>query len=175
MEQCNNYKDICVQHFGGTMFKRILDEVDDIFTSLPAPKPSRRFQMSISSTANNSRLNLSTSPVIDMTNYNSRFNPCFHGLSKVLMYDSTIKNVNQIQKGDFVKLANGERGIIECVVKTVLYEEINLVSLSDNLHITSYHPVKINNQWCFPKDVVYGKPCQISCDEIFSFILHLFH
>ena len=163
LEQCNNYKDKCVQHFGGKMFNTILDEVDDIFTSLPPPKPSRIVQQT---TRNNQPV-----PVINMNNFVSRDNACFHGLSKVLMYDYTIKNVSDIKKGDSVKLSNGTRGIIECVVKTILTDQIELITLNENLHITSYHPVKIENQWYFPKDVSYGNPCKISCNEIFSFVL----
>lgn len=164
LEQCNNYKDKCVQHFGGSMFNKILDEADDIFTSLPPPKVSKTlYPTPYGSTQ-------ITTP-INMNNYISRNNPCFHGLSKVLMYDSSLKNVNEIQKGDFVKLGNNKKGIIECVIKTILNNDIIMLSLNDDLHITQYHPVKVNNQWFFPQDLNYKKICKLECYEIFSFIL----
>jgi uncharacterized protein YegL len=163
LEQCNNYKDKCVQHFGGTMFKKLLDEADDIFTRLPPPKASRKVNRS-------SQSSQSMVP-INMNNYVSRNNTCFHGLSKVLMHNYTLKNANEVRKGDYVKLANGKKCIIECVVKTVLNSEINMITLNDNLHLTPYHPVKINNEWYFPKDLNYAKLCELPCHEIFSFIL----
>lgn len=163
LEQCNNFKDKCVQHFGGTMFERILNETCDIFTSLPPPRPSRIVYQSCRATG--------TSTPINMSSYDSRNNPCFHETSKVLMYNYTLKNANEIKKGDFVRLGNGRIGIIECVVKTILKHEIDMITLNNSLHITPYHPIKINNQWCFPKDLSYAKFSKLPCYEIFSFIL----
>jgi len=176
LEQCNNYKDVCVQHFGGTMFKKILDEADDIFTSLPPPKPSRIIYRSpaygssyrFSGTSVHSPVQ---SSVIDMNNFVSRNHPCFHGSSKVLMNDLTLKNASDIQKGDLIKLPNEMTGEIECVVKTVINDKIDIITLNDNLHITPYHPVKINDQWYFPKYIKNAKPCDLECTEIFSYIL----
>jgi hypothetical protein len=87
------------------------------------------------------------------------------------MYDLTIKNVNEIKKGDIVKLGNNKNGIIECVIKTLITNNIELLSLNNDLHITNYHPIKINNQWFFPQDVDYAKICELECNEIFSFVL----
>merc|ERR1712083_1147559 len=39
-QQCNNFKDPGVQFYGGRLFNEIRDGADDIFNSLPAPKPS---------------------------------------------------------------------------------------------------------------------------------------
>ena len=177
LEQCNNYKDACVQHFGGTMFKKILDEADDIFTSLPPPKPSRIIYKS-PSYGTSYRLSGSVRPsvqspvpIIDMTNFVSRNNPCFHGASKVLMDDLTQKNASDIQKGDLIKLPNEMTGKIECVIKTIINNKIDIITLNDNLHITPYHPVKINDQWYFPKYIENAKQCDLQCNEVFSYIL----
>merc|ERR1711988_2018185 len=40
LQQCNNFKDPGVQHYGGTLFNDIRDAADDVFNNLPAPKPS---------------------------------------------------------------------------------------------------------------------------------------
>jgi len=40
LQQCNNFKDPGVQHYGGKLFSDLRDEADDIFNSLPPPKPS---------------------------------------------------------------------------------------------------------------------------------------
>ena len=39
-QQRNNFKDPGVQHYGGAFFSKIADEADEIFLSLPPPKPS---------------------------------------------------------------------------------------------------------------------------------------
>jgi len=40
-QQCNNFKDPGVQHYGGELFMQLRDQIDDIFLALPPPKPSR--------------------------------------------------------------------------------------------------------------------------------------
>jgi len=40
-QQCNNFKDPGVQHYGGALFMQLRDQIDDIFLALPPPKPSR--------------------------------------------------------------------------------------------------------------------------------------
>lgn len=40
LQQCNNFKDPGVQHYGGKLFSEIRDGADDVFNSLPPPKPS---------------------------------------------------------------------------------------------------------------------------------------
>eukprot|EP00931_Biecheleriopsis_adriatica_P051231 TRINITY_DN29693_c0_g1_i1.p1 TRINITY_DN29693_c0_g1~~TRINITY_DN29693_c0_g1_i1.p1 ORF type:complete len:533 (+),score=91.55 TRINITY_DN29693_c0_g1_i1:222-1601(+) len=41
-QQCNNFKDPGVQHYGGQLFQDIRDKADETFLSLPAPKPTPR-------------------------------------------------------------------------------------------------------------------------------------
>lgn len=41
-QQCNNFKDPGVQHYGGDLFCDLRDNADDIFCQLPAPTPSAR-------------------------------------------------------------------------------------------------------------------------------------
>jgi len=80
---------------------------------------------------------------------------CFSGASSVLMFDGTIKYVHEIKKGDSVMLGNYDEGIIDCVVKTIITNPIQMIKLNKNLHITPYYPVKnkYTNEWCFPKDI----------------------
>merc|ERR1719414_2429869 len=46
LQQCNNFKDPGVQHYGGSLYTEIREKADDIFLKLPAPKPSRPPQRS---------------------------------------------------------------------------------------------------------------------------------
>lgn len=40
LQMCNNFKDPGVQVYGGKLFTELRDEADDLFVSLPPPKPS---------------------------------------------------------------------------------------------------------------------------------------
>jgi Mg-chelatase subunit ChlD len=168
LQQCNNFKDPGVQSYGGHLFGTIRDEADDIFLNrIPPPVPSVRVY--------SRNINVATTPVA-MSGFSSRDNPCFHGLSKVLMFNGIYKHASDIVKGDYVKLSNSDNnekpGIIECVVKTVIHDNsIKLKKLSDGLIVTYWHPVKIDNTWQFPYHVKNASECNIKCDAIYSFIL----
>lgn len=166
IEQCNNFKDFGIQHFGSKLFQKILNEADDIFTTMPPPKPSR--QVYTSST----NYQQPVQP-INMTTFNSRYNDsCFHGSSLVKMKGDPYKSVSNIFKGDLVKLANGDISKIECVIKTVFTSNYNnLIAVNDSLHLTPYHPIKIDDIWYFPKDLPSVKQSDLVCDAIYSFIL----
>jgi Mg-chelatase subunit ChlD len=166
IEQCNNFKDFGIQHFGSKLFQKILNDADDIFTTMPPPKPSRT-RYSSSNT-----YSIPQQPV-DMTSFNSRYNnSCFHGSSLVKMKGDPYKIVSNISKGDFVTLANGKISKVECVVKTVFeYNYNDLLTINDSLHLTPYHPIKINGKWCFPNDIPSSKQSDLDCDAIYSFIL----
>jgi len=40
-QQCNNFKDFGVQHYGGELFKELRDKIDEVFITLPPPKPTQ--------------------------------------------------------------------------------------------------------------------------------------
>jgi len=41
-QQCNNFKDPGIQHYGGEVFFGLRDQIDDIFLKLPPPKPTKK-------------------------------------------------------------------------------------------------------------------------------------
>jgi len=85
LQQCNNFKDPGVQHYGqGQLFNSVRDEMDAIFCSLPAPK----------------RANSDTTTTIDMSIFNDSDRPCFHGSCTVKLFDGSLKFVKDIQRGD---------------------------------------------------------------------------
>jgi hypothetical protein len=47
-EQCNNFKDPGVQHYGGDLFFELRDQIDEIFLKLPPPTPSNTYSGSYS-------------------------------------------------------------------------------------------------------------------------------
>lgn len=165
LEQCNNFKDVGVQHFSSKLFNKILDEADDIFIKMPPPKSSKNpLQMNVP---------------IDMSTFNNRYNSvCFHELSHVLMADNSIKYASNITKGDRVQLGNGEIGIIECVLQTIYiydHDKPQLIKINNDLSITPYHPIKINNEWIFPINVFesLNNSKMMEYNTLYNFILDI--
>lgn len=60
------------------------------------------------------------------------------------MQDGSRRPIKQIQKGEKV-----QGGIIKCIVKTKVFNWIEMIKLGD-LIITPWHPIKMNSQWIFP-------------------------
>jgi len=109
LQQCNNFKDPGVQHYGkGELFNSVRDEMDGIFCGLPAPIPNNVN----TSDSNNSN---STAP-IDMSLFNNSDNPCFHGSCTVRLFDGSIKFVKDIRRGDRL-YPHG--GMVNYVLRTI--------------------------------------------------------
>ncbi len=172
VQQCNNFKDPGIQHFGGALFKEIRDAIDSIFNSLPLPTPSRN----VNAYASNSRANYNqvtgNSGVNyvppSMSSYNNTSGGCFRGDGLVRMSDGSSKRVDCIRKGDHVF-----GGKVMVVTKyACLHNRISLVKIN-NLWLTPYHPVLINGKWKFPIDVAKIEECE--CEYVYNFALHSGH
>jgi hypothetical protein len=161
MQQCNNFKDKSVQHYGNKLFNEFRDKLDVIFRTIPPPKPAaKQYQ--------------NRAPV-SMSTYNSCSNPCFDGSSLVLMADSTLKRVDQIVKGDTIMSPNLSPSKVSLVVKTVDLpnNKTYFVNFSDGLLITPWHPIRLDNVWKFPRDVHVVH--EYECNALFSFVLESNH
>lgn len=166
LQECSNFKDESLQLYGGNLFRKCTDIIEDTFMKLPPPIPKRNVYSSRGSITPNVPVNMGNV-------YNNRSNPCFGGKSKVLMADNTIKLVEQLTKNDIVYTPDGN-ATIECVVKTNIPNNIaiDLVEIGDGLEITPYHPVRID-QWRFPIDI--GTIKSKKCPAVYSFVLNKHH
>lgn len=163
LQQCNNFKDPGIQHYGGSLFISIRDVIDDLFCKLPPPKPS------VKSTSS-----YSVAPVGSMNVYYNRSAPCFDGSCKVLMANGTYKRVDNVKKGDFIMSINNLPAQVVCVIKTLCYQsKTQLVELKGGLLVTPYHPVRIENKWYFPCQL--GTVMERPCSSVYSFILNEQH
>jgi hypothetical protein len=134
LQQCNNFKDPGVQHYGqGQLFNSLRDEMDGIFCGLPAPKSSAVAQSAPNPStvkqsvpqssvtkkpASNSpsvKRKKSAEPV-DMSVFNNANNPCFHGSCTVLLIDGSVKLVKDVRRGDRL-FPHG--GTVNYVLRTV--------------------------------------------------------
>jgi len=124
-----------------------------LFSSLPPPKASVK---------------------VAMSTFNSSSNPCWAN-GRVTMYDHSLKDIQNIKKGDKVMTKNNNYAEVLCVIKTIFPEKrTTLVDLPCGLVITPYHPVMLENQmWSFPCDIVEGK--EQYCDAVYNLVLDKDH
>lgn len=109
LQQCSNFKDPGVQHYGGDLFKQTRDKADNIFIKLPPPKPTLvGFKAASTNRAPAS-----------MAVFHNRSNPCFHGDCSVLLADGSTRSVRELRKGDRVAAPGGRSAEVVCVVKTL--------------------------------------------------------
>lgn len=170
-QRCNNFKDISVSNYGGKLFKEQRDIIDDIFSNMPAPIPSRTVKNAdnggVSNSSNSSNYSI-------MSTFNSRDNGCFHENSNVHMADGSIKKIKYITKGDIVKCSNNNTATVVCVIKMdCFYNRINMSCLDSGLMITPYHPIKYNNEWVFPANIEMIE--EVECTVIYNLILDKYH
>jgi hypothetical protein len=160
LQQCNNFMDPGIQNYGGARFNALRDDIDALFSKLPAPKPSK-----VRAVANNANY----TPNFTMAAYNTG-GGCFAGSCLVRLANGTHKRVADIQKGDVVATLNGQSARVLCVMKIHCdRQQAELVEFEGGLLITPYHPVRIAGKWSFPQDL--QKSSKIHCPYVYNFVL----
>jgi len=194
LQQCNNFKDPGVQHYGGKLFRVIREGAEELFVKLPAPKASRvippkstptPFTPSTSTTIGTSKKTASGKTFkpqnnpkpVKMTNYYNYSGGCIGSEGNVLMQDNSLRKVKDIRKGDYIQLPNGESTPVLCVCKTTLNpsDKAPLVLLESGLVITPWHPVLYKNQWRFPCHIGELWNTSFTSHDVFNFVLEKGH
>eukprot|EP01129_Flabellula_baltica_P010632 TRINITY_DN450_c0_g3_i1.p1 TRINITY_DN450_c0_g3~~TRINITY_DN450_c0_g3_i1.p1 ORF type:complete len:751 (+),score=134.96 TRINITY_DN450_c0_g3_i1:233-2485(+) len=176
LQQCNNFKDPGVQHYGGEMFRSIRDSADETFMTIPPPKPTVKPEPILNEPSKVSRRHAqpSRTNISSMSAYYSNSVPCFDGSCVVKMADGSIKRVSELQKGDSVQTQNKKTAQLVCVVKTFCRDQkTELVSLEGGLLITPWHPIRVNGTWKFPANI--KQPTIMDCPAVYSFLLNNGH
>ena len=156
LQQCTNFKDPGLQHYGGSLFSKVRDNADEIFIKIPPPKPKMKPTTAVSA------------PLTSMARYHSSGAPCFSGDSTVLMQDMNLKLVSEVEKGDVLKTPSST-GKVSCVVKTLCSEGKTPLVCMGELKITPWHPVRMEGGWKFPCEIV--EPELTPCEAVYSFLL----
>eukprot|EP01065_Artemidia_motanka_P007057 TRINITY_DN1346_c0_g1_i2.p1 TRINITY_DN1346_c0_g1~~TRINITY_DN1346_c0_g1_i2.p1 ORF type:complete len:840 (+),score=279.14 TRINITY_DN1346_c0_g1_i2:61-2580(+) len=153
-QQCNNFKDPGVQGYGGELFNRLRDTADDVFCSLPQPKP--RVQL------------VGYRPVkpISMARYHRVTGGCFGPASLVTLADGSQRGIAELARGD--RVAGG--GVVQCLTRTVHADGRGqaAVRLRSGLLITPWHPVKHEGRWRFPAELDGSEE---QCGEVWNVVL----
>ena len=150
-QECNNFKDPGVQVYGGALFKKLQDEIDDVFNELPPPKPSNAMLTGRGATRGGGVIrggcSVPAAP-ISMRNYNTCSNPCFTGDSRILLSDGiTTKRIDRLTTRDVIRTADGSYARVQCVLETRTRGGASLVCLPSPvsgdppLRVTPTHPV----------------------------------
>lgn len=153
-----NFKDTALTNYGGKLFDDVLHEVEQIFFDIvPIPKPS-----------------LATSNQPFTGNYHtstySSSGPCVDGYGKVNTTEGK-KLVKDLKKGDIVINSNGNRVTIVCVIKTRVHRKQAKMVKINNLVITPYHPIKINDRWIFPCNHHQYRKHINFCNTVYNFVV----
>lgn len=160
-QQCNNFKDPGVQHYGGNLFKKERDVIDELFTSLPPPKASA-YSHQPSSTS-------SYAAPVNMAAFNNRNGVCFGGSSLVRIADSTFKRVDEIKPDDFLYTIGNKSYRVVYVVESLLNGPIKMSKLNENAIFTPWHPICIEGSWKFPSDLEFQD--YYECSKVYNFVL----
>ena len=177
---CTNFKDHGLKFYSSENWSKIRDEIDVIFSSLPAPKPSRPPQQAYSSSSySSSSVNSTYSAPTTLASYNDPDGDCFTGESIITMKDGSKKPICEIKLGNELYCCNsGIYSTVLCVVKIIKNIKncsgtSKLVKVGKSMTkpwITSYHPIRIDGIWRFPMDV--NQPEIITGDSDGNLILY---
>lgn len=174
LQRCTNFKDTATLTYGGAMFNDIRYEIEDIFTDIPAPKPS-----------------LSNVPY--QGNFKQSFytatGPCFDGNCFVWTTTSDGKSMKSVQIKDLKKgtLVLGPEGyaVISCIVKTRIPTGVAQLVNINGIRVTPFHPIRqVTGSYC-NGDVVVGdnwvhphtikEPEYVHCPYVYNFVLESKH
>ena len=161
LQQCSNFMDPGLQHYGGAAFKEMRQRGDGIFLSLPAPVPqSPRDQYGYSTRRGRSTTGgaqrataAAPAPAVDMrTYYAGAGGGCFGGDSTVLVARSAGDGfepcrIRHVRAGDRVMISGGDVALVRCLVRIRRLASKPLIALTDGLTITPSHPVRIDGVW----------------------------
>ena len=181
---CNNFKDPGLQSFGGALFAEIRDDLDDIFLTLPPPKP-RTVITHREETVERSPVKAAkpaarrADAFFSMASYHDRYSGCFSGDGAVSLSNNTTKPARDVHKGDSVLCADGSTATVLCTVRTRLQASAPLVKLAQSgLIITPWHPVRLNPEgpWQFPCKLPSSDATAISvssaaANDVYTFVL----
>lgn len=142
-QECYNFKDLSIQRYGGVIFRDLVNTIDKIYNTLPAPTPSVSGHNSVH--------------VTNLLHLNQASNGCFTGNALVSVSGfSEPERVDSIKKGYYVntgmKDLNGSNKYAKvlCIVKQYVSEQ-KMYDM-DGFYITPWHPIydTVCDTWAFP-------------------------
>jgi len=171
-QKSNNFKDKSIIGYGGELFIKQRDIIDDMYSNMNPPTPSLNV-------INCDNVKTDVGILNNSINFGNSFNNsnsgCFHENSKISMYNGTLKRCKELKKGDKVLTSNKSFASVICVIKMKCHNgKCDMIKFGEVLKITPYHPIKyVENEWVFPIDL--GNICEYECEYIYNYILDTSH
>jgi hypothetical protein len=137
-----NFKDAGLQIYGGDMFHRLQNEGDTLFCTLPPPTPTGRAGYGAPAT---------TAPV-NMAVFHNASAGCFAPETVIRLADGSQRMIRDLAPGLQVATPAGPATIRALVTCGTQRRSQPMTQLGE-LHITPWHPVRINGEWRFPADL----------------------
>lgn len=151
----------------GQLFISLQDDLNDIFGTIPPPKPTAQRYHGRNSGCQQISPSMATT-------FNNRNAVCFHGKVRVTvkLQDSTLATVcfSQLKRNDRVLTEDGGFALVECLIETITKTPLDLVQI-DSLQITPYHPIKQGTEWEFPIDCNNRRIVTSDSYSVFNLIL----
>jgi len=163
---CNNFKDPGVQVYGGgEKFKKLQEDLNDIFDSIKPPKPKRKRGEPKTSTRRASMA----------AQFNNPDAICVHGDTLLqVRVDGAVQSVpiSQVKRGDSVLTESGAFVKVDCIVQTSTddSQSFSLVRLGELL-VTPYHPVNVGSTWRFPIDCLNAEIIDTDATSVYNLVL----
>ena len=142
LQQCNNFKDPGVQHYGGDLFRELRDCADAGFLKLLPPTPSCLPQAVAAARA-----------PVDMRMYHNRGGGCLAGGCLASTPGGAAVRVDTLKAGDKVLGRGGAVCTVRCMVETGPAVR-QLVAFDGGLRLTGWHPIRMvgASGWQFPAE-----------------------
>ena len=184
MQQCNNFKDPGVQHYGGPLFSAIRDMCDKAFLEIPPPEVPQRYaapEPNQNGRRGNAGAPAQAAPRPRMQKYLNRGGGCFAGDCHVHVVSSegsaTLTRVDAVQKGDTVLAHDGTAQTVVCVVRTAVPSgRIEMRRFADSgLTLTPYHPMLVGGEWVFPTDAAQAETVMLEASYVYDYVLSGVH
>ncbi len=177
---CPNFIQPGLQHYKTQKMADLAEDYQEIFCTYEPPKskPKPTLTNNTIYRSYNPSNNPSNSPSYNSTPSTQNLEiyrtissaGCFHGDSLVKISNNETVRVSDLHKNMTITDSEGNPAIIECVVTFPCNNSACLSEFPNGLKITPYHPVKIDNAWKFPIDIVGAK--NIPCNKVYNFVLN---
>jgi len=174
-----NFKDPGLQIYAVGKFVCVRDYSEDLFVSLPPPKPTSTFRGNDARRrcrggrgGGYSELCGGYRSVASMSAFHNSSIPCFASGS-VCLFDGSRKQIDEIVVGDKLKTSTGCHAVKCVVASKVKGGYIDLLQMGDNVIVTPWHPVrhKGTKEWHFPIELKKNALSRTKCDYVYSLIL----
>lgn len=152
----HNARDSACLRYGGDAYRHIVETMQDLFVTLPPPKPAR---VSHAPSYGSSSLSPSITRSIDMSAYNDMSGGCIDVNTTVATPLRGQVRLGDLERGDpIIGMRSGSGVATEPVVCRVLAIVVNRkqcpVFEIGGVRLTAYHPLWTSGKWRFPIDVV---------------------